>query len=309
MSKSIIFPGQGSQYLEMGKNLFENFSYIKDLYYEVDDALNFKLSDVILKNQDKNLLNFTQNTQPAIMITSYAIFKVLKIEKNLNIEDFKYCAGHSLGEYTALLVAESIDLTQTAKILFNRGKFMQSAVPLGQGSMIAVLNINCEEMENFLSKKKYSSVQISNDNCPGQVVLSGSLEDINLISIEIKAKLKKKYVTLPVSAPFHCGLMKDAEDQMNEFLKNINFRKPKIPIISNYSAEVQEDPKNIKDLLIKQICGRVRWRESINLMSSSGVKNILELGPGKTLTNMMKRFKNDIKTLNIENFEDIKSYD
>ena len=244
----------------MGKNLFENFSYIKDLYHEVDDALNFKLSDVILKNQDKNLLNLTQNTQPAIMVTSYAIFKVLKIEKNLNIQDFKYCAGHSLGEYTALLVAESIDLTQTAKILFNRGKFMQSAVPLGQGSMIAVLNINCAEMEKFLCEKKYGSVEISNDNCPGQVVLSGSLKDINSISIEIKDKLKK-YIILPVSAPFHCSLMKDAEDQMSELLKNINFKKPKIPIISNYSADVQDDPKTIKDLLIKQICGRVRWRE------------------------------------------------
>ena len=175
--------------------------------------------------------------------------------------------------------------------------------------MIAVLNVECDETEKFLNENNLNNVEISNDNCPGQVVISGNASDIKIVADTFKNILKKKSVSLPVSAPFHCKLMKKAEEEMSNYLVNIVINKPAIPIISNFVASAQNDPNKLKELLIKQICGRVRWRESILFMNTQGIKEIIEIGPSKTLTNMMKRFKLDIKTINIENIDDIKNYD
>ena len=309
MKKSIIFPGQGSQYTGMGKYFYDNFDYVKKLHDEVNSALDLNLTNIIFNTDNKDDINLTQNTQPAIMLTSYSIFTVLAKEKGINIKNFNLCAGHSLGEYTALLISGSLKLSDTAKILFNRGKFMQQAVPVGEGAMIAVLNVECDETEKFLNENNLNNVEISNDNCPGQVVISGNASDIKIVADTFKNILKKKSVSLPVSAPFHCKLMKKAEEEMSNYLVNIVINKPAIPIISNFVASAQNDPNKLKELLIKQICGRVRWRESILFMNTQGIKEIIEIGPSKTLTNMMKRFKLDIKTINIENIDDIKNYD
>ena len=288
MKKSIIFPGQGSQYTGMGK-YFDNFDYVKKLHDEVNSALDLNLTNIIFNTDNKDDINLTQNTQPAIMLTSYSIFTVLAKEKGINIKNFNLCAGHSLGEYTALLISGSLKLSDTAKILFNRGKFMQQAVPVGEGAMIAVLNVECDETEKFLNENNLNNVEISNDNCPGQVVISGNASDIKIVADTFKNILKKKSVSLPVSAPFHCKLMKKAEEEMSNYLVNIVINKPAIPIISNFVASAQNDPNKLKELLIKQICGRVRWRESILFMNTQGIKEIIEIGPSKTLTNMMKR--------------------
>ena len=292
----------------MGKYLYDNFDYVKKLHDEVNSALDLNLTDIIFDTDNKDTINLTQNTQPAIMLTSYSIFTVLAKEKGINIKNFNLCAGHSLGEYTALLISGSLKLSDTAKILFNRGKFMQQAVPVGEGAMIAVLNVECDETEKFLNENNLNNVEISNDNCPGQVVISGNASDIKIVADTFKNILKKKSVSLPVSAPFHCKLMKKAEEEMSNYLVNIVINKPAIPIISNFVASAQNDPNKLKELLIKQICGRVRWRESILFMNTQGIKEIIEIGPSKTLTNMMNRFILDIKTINIENFDNIKFY-
>ena len=309
MKKSIIFPGQGSQYPGMGKYLHDNFDYVKKLHDEVNSALDLNLTNIIFDTDNKEAINLTQNTQPAIMLTSYTIFTVLKKEKGIDICNFNFCAGHSLGEYTALLISNSLKLADTAKILFNRGKFMQQAAPVGEGAMIAVLNVECNEVEKFINENNFKNVEISNDNCPGQIVLSGKASDVKALAISFKNDLKKKSVPLPVSAPFHCTLMKKAEEEMKKYLANVVVNKPSIPIISNFVASAQNDPTKIKELLIKQICGRVRWRESILYMNKEGINKIVEIGPSKTLTNMMKRFKLDLKTINLESIDDIKNYD
>ena len=279
MKKSIIFPGQGSQYAGMGKYLYDNFDYVKKLHDEVNSALDLNLTDIIFDTDNKYTINLTQNTQPAIMLTSYTIFTVLKKEKGIDISNFNFCAGHSLGEYTALLISNSLKLADTAKILFSRGKFMQKAVPVGEGAMIAVLNVECNEVEKFINENNFKNVEISNDNCPGQVVLSGKASDVKAIAISFKNDLKKKSVPLPVSAPFHCTLMKKAEEEMKKYLADVIVNKPSIPIISNFVATAQNDPTKIKELLIKQICGRVRWRESILYMNKEGIKRLLKLDP------------------------------
>ena len=191
MKKSIVFPGQGSQYLGMGKHLYDNFSVSKLIFDEVDDALNIKLTEIIF-GEDAEKLNLTENTQPAIMAVSIATMEALKKEKGLNINNFSFCAGHSLGEYSALVAANSIKLADAAKILKKRGQAMQNAVPIGLGAMAAILNIQVEDLEKFITANKFLSIEVSNDNCPGQCVVSGKKEEINELTILIKNELKKK---------------------------------------------------------------------------------------------------------------------
>ena len=220
MTKSIVFPGQGSQYLGMGKHLYDNFSVSKRVFEEVDDALNFKLTEIIF-GDDSDKLNLTENTQPAIMAVSIATLEALKNEKGIKINDFNFCAGHSLGEYSALVAAKSIKLADAAKILKKRGQAMQNAVPIGQGAMAAILNIQVSDLEKFIEKSNFLSIEISNDNCPGQCVISGKKEEIDSFVILIKNELKKKAISLPVSAPFHCKMMKSAADELENFFKTI----------------------------------------------------------------------------------------
>ena len=308
MSKCIVFPGQGSQYIGMGKYLKENFDVSKRIFDEVDNALNQNLSKIIF-GEDVHQLNLTENTQPAIMAVSIATFEALRKEKGINIKNFDFCAGHSLGEYSALVASESIKLSDAAKILKKRGQAMQNSVPVGEGAMSAVLNTDVENLEKFIFEKGFKTVEISNDNCPGQCVISGSRKEIDQIVISIKEELKKKSISLPVSAPFHCKMMKPAAEELKNYMMDFKFNDPKIPFVSNVSAKAENLSNEIKNLLIKCIFSRVRWRDTVKFFSKNKISNAVECGPGKALTNMFKRFEFEIKCLKIDNLEDIKNYE
>ena len=304
MKKSIIFPGQGAQKVGMGKDIYDNFAVAKEVFQEVDDALKVKLSDIIFVDKDKSL-NHTTNTQPAIMTVGVALFRVLEKELGLKINHYDYCAGHSLGEYTALVCAGSLSLTDAATMLRARGTAMQNAVKIGEGGMAAILGAEINEINRVITDNNFSTVEISNDNCPGQVVISGKKNEIDNCCIKIKEQLSKKSINLPVSAPFHCKLMKPAAEQMKELILKSNFKQPKIPIVSNVTAKEETGVENIKNLLIEQIYSRVRWREIIEFMIKSKVNEIHELGPGKSLSGMIKRFDTNIVLQNYNSFEDI----
>ena len=304
MKKSIIFPGQGAQKVGMGKDIYDNFVVAKEVFQEVDDALKVKLSDIIFVDKDKSL-NHTTNTQPAIMTVGVALFRVLEKELGLKINHYDYCAGHSLGEYTALVCAGSLSLTDAATMLRARGTAMQNAVKIGEGGMAAILGAEINEINKVIIDNNFSTVEISNDNCPGQVVISGKKNEIDNCCIKIKEQLSKKSINLPVSAPFHCKLMKPAAEQMKELILKSNFKQPKIPIISNVTAKEETGVENIKNLLIEQIYSRVRWREIIEFMIKSKINEIHELGPGKSLSGMIKRFDTNIVLQNYNSFEDI----
>lgn len=308
MSKCIVFPGQGSQYLGMGKYLFDNFKSSKQVFEEVDCALGEELSKVIF-GEDSNKLNLTENTQPAIMTVSIATFEALKEAKGIDITNFQYSAGHSLGEYSALVASGSIKLSDASKILKKRGQAMQSAVPIGKGAMAAILNIEIEQLEDFINQKKLSSIEISNDNCPGQCVISGIKEEIESISLKIKQELKKKAIPLPVSAPFHCKMMTPAAEELEEFLKEFKINNPKIPFVSNVSTKPEEKSEDIKKLLIKCIYSRVKWRETVEFFINQKIDKSIECGPGKALTNMFKRFNFNINCLKIDSLEDLNKYE
>ena len=301
MKKSIIFPGQGAQYVGMGYDLYQHYAEAKEVYQEVDDSLKFKLSNIIF-NDSNGEINLTSNTQPAIMATGVAIFRVLKNQHKINITDFNFCAGHSLGEYTALVCSEALSLRESSIILRARGEAMQSAVKAGEGAMAAILGANIVEIEQIVNEGSYASVEISNDNCPGQIVISGKKLEVESCTANIKNKIGKKSIFLPVSAPFHCKLMIPAANKMRDLIKSSNLELPKIPIVSNVIANQVSEVIKIKELLIEQIYKKVRWREIIEFMLRNSVTNFIEIGPGKSLSGMLKRFKQNI---NIKSYNDI----
>ena len=303
--RAVLFPGQGSQYVGMGSDFYEKYDDVKKIFDTVDKTLGFSLSKIILSGPEEEL-KLTQNTQPAIMTIGVSIFKVLNQQYNFNLSDSKFFAGHSLGEYTALVCSGSLTLEQAAYLLHERGKSMQEAVPQGQGSMIAVLGMTIDEVEKEISLlQKKGICEIANDNSNSQVVVSGEKIAIDALNANLKMK-KKRGIILPVSAPFHCSLMKKASENMNEKIKNVNFLKPNPNIISNVTAQAEEDVNKIKPLLIDQITSRVRWRESINYMIKQGVTSFLEIGPGKVLSGLVKKINKSVEILNINNIEDIK---
>ena len=302
---SVIFPGQGSQMVGMGKEFFEKFNSVKELFQRADDTLNFSLSKIILEGPKEDL-NLTVNTQPAIFLISYSIFNVVKKEFNIDLNQAKYFAGHSLGEYSALSAAGYLDFSETLILLKKRGDAMQNAVPNGEGGMVAVLGSNIEIIEEILKENKNNFfVQIANDNSEGQIVLSGKNQDLNKL-IEILKLNNIKNIKLPVSAPFHCKLMSKATNIMKQELEKVTFRNSKNVLISNVTAEEIFDKDKIKNLLIDQIENKVRWRESIINMTNKGVNHFIEIGPGKVLSGLVKRINKDVKinTINIE--DDIK---
>ena len=304
--KAILFPGQGSQIVGMGSEFYNNFSSVKEIFNTADEKLKFKISKIILEGP-ADQLKLTQNTQPAILIVSYAIFKVLKEEFNFNFEKIKYFAGHSLGEYSALLCADSLSFEDSLYLLFERGKSMQEAVPVGKGGMLAVLGSEAEEINNYIKSIKSNSVcEIANDNAPGQIIVSGNIELIQELQNILK-KNKKKSIKLPVSAPFHCSLMNEAAEKMEKKINLINFIKPKIEIISNVTAKPETNQEKIKKLLVEQIYSKVRWRESIQYMANNGVNEFIEIGPGKVLSGMLKRIVKNVESKSINSEEDIKS--
>jgi [acyl-carrier-protein] S-malonyltransferase len=300
--KAFVFPGQGSQYVEMGKDFYDNFKEAKEVFHEVDDALGFKLSNIIL-NGPKETLDLTENTQPAIMTVGVAIYKTLKKQKIKDLKDYFFFAGHSLGEYTSLICSNSLTLKDGAKILKERGKSMQEAVPVNVGAMAAVLGAEIDLINQVINKNKSNDgvAQISNDNCPGQIVISGNKDKINKIVDDLKTNYSKKAILLPVSAPFHCSLMQPSADKMNHILIKTNFLQPEINIVSNVTAKTIDNFKEIPSLLTKQITHHVRWRESVDFMTKNGVKYFIEIGPGKALTGMIKRIGKELTTTTIDN--------
>lgn len=303
---SVVFPGQGSQVVGMGKELYDKHKIVQDLFNEADETLGFSLSKLIIDGP-KDDLDLTINTQPAIFLTSYSIFKVIKDEHNIDLSNAHAFAGHSLGEYSALACAGYLNFNETLKILKLRGESMQNAVPKGIGGMLAVLGTTTETIEKILDENKDNfQAQIANDNSDGQIVVSGKLEDLKKMMENLKEN-KIKNIQLPVSAPFHCSLMEKATENMRGPLNNLSIEPVGINIVSNVTALVVNEPSKIKELLIKQIENRVRWRESILKMIDEGVDNFIEIGPGKVLAGLIKRINKQVKTISINSEDDIKS--
>ena len=301
---SVIFPGQGSQMVGMGKEFYDKFDLVKNLFKEADDTLNFSLSKLILEGP-KEELDLTANTQPAIFLISYSIYNVIKAEFNIDLNKAKYFAGHSLGEYSALSCAGYLNFSDTLKILRIRGDAMQNSVPKGQGGMVAVLGSTVETIEKILKEnEKNFSVQIANDNSEGQIVLSGKVEDLDKL-INVLKENSIKNIKLPVSAPFHCSLMSKATNIMSEELNKLNFMTGKNKLISNVTAEEIANTDELKDLLIKQIENRVRWRESVINMVDNNINHFIEIGPGKVLSGLVKRINKEVKIDTINNQGDI----
>ncbi|MDC3068964.1 ACP S-malonyltransferase [Candidatus Pelagibacter sp.] len=303
---SVIFPGQGSQIVGMGKEFFSKYKIVKKLFQEADEALNFSISKIILEGP-KEKLDLTANTQPAIFLISYSIFKVVKEEFNINLHDAKYFAGHSLGEYSALSCAGYLDFKKTIKILRVRGEAMQNSVPEEEGGMLAVLGKKIDDIEKILKdNEKNFKAQVANDNSDGQIVISGKNADLELLSVFLKNS-KIKNIRLPVSAPFHCDLMKKATEIMRFELDKIEFKQSRNKLISNVTANEIQDVKVLKDLLVSQIEKKVRWRESIINMINHGVTHFIEIGPGKVLTGLIKRINQNVKITSINSQSDIES--
>jgi [acyl-carrier-protein] S-malonyltransferase len=301
---SVIFPGQGSQMVGMGKEFYDKFDLVKNLFKEADDSLNFSMSKLILEGP-KEELDLTANTQPAIFLISYSIFNVIKKEFNIDLGKAKYFAGHSLGEYSALSCAGYLNFSETIKILRIRGDAMQNSVPKGQGGMVAVLGSTVDVIEKILKDNEQNlSVQIANDNSEGQIVLSGKTDDLDKLILILKENSIKN-IKLPVSAPFHCNLMNKATNIMNDELNKLNFNDGENKLISNVTANEILNTTELKELLIKQIENRVRWRESVINMIDSGVNHFIEIGPGKVLSGLVKRINKEVKIDTINNQGDI----
>ena len=305
---SVIFPGQGSQIVGMGKELHAKFDTVKKLFNEADKILEFSISSLILEGP-KDQLDLTENTQPAIFLVGYSIFQLLKKEFELDLNKANFFAGHSLGEYTALASADVLSFSDTLKILKIRGNAMQSAVPKGEGGMVAVLGSGIEQIEKIIkeNKNKYECF-IANDNSNGQLVVSGNINNIDKFILDLKSNSIKN-TKLPVSAPFHCKLMKKATDIMTKEITKLEFKDPKNILISNVTGKEVTSSSLLKDLLIKQIESRVRWRESVMLMINNGINKFIEIGPGKVLSGLIKRIDKNVKVSAINNEEDIKLID
>ena len=304
---ALLFPGQGSQVVGMGSEFYNNFEVVKKIFKQADEKLNYSISKLILEGPEDKL-QLTQNTQPAILTVSYSIFRVLKDEFGFDLKNFKFFAGHSLGEYSALVCSNSLGFDDALYLLHERGKAMQEAVPLGEGSMIAVLGIKIEELINLLKQidTKKGICEIANDNAVGQVIVSGNKQKVELLQDFLKEK-KIKSIPLKVSAPFHCSLMKPAAKIMEAKIQKTEFKNPLFNIVNNVTATPETNSDKIKRLLIEQIFSTVNWRESIINMSKAGVKDFIEIGPGKTLTGMVKRTIKEVNCFSINTITDIKN--
>lgn len=302
----IVFPGQGSQKIGMGKDLSDNFVEAREVFEEVNESLNFDLTKIMWGDNEKDL-SLTSNAQPALMACGIASFRVLSKLTGKKLPDLaNFVCGHSLGEYTAMTVAEVFSLQECSKLLRLRGDAMQKAVPVGKGAMAAFIGTDIKTVEKIVEKvQSYGICDIANDNSDVQVVISGDLD-----AVEKAISLSKEYgikraIVLPVSAPFHCRLMQPAQSIMQEALYNLGFQKPLVPIVSNINAKSETDPIKLRENLINQVTGTVKWRETMLLANELGVQKITELGSGKVLTGIAKRMIENVNTLNIENSADL----
>ncbi len=304
---ALLFPGQGSQIVGMGSEFYNNFDLVKKIFKQADEKLNYKISKIILEGPTDQL-QLTENTQPAILTVSYSIFKVLKNEFNFDFSSFKYFAGHSLGEYSALVCSESLNFSDAIYLLHERGKSMQKATPLGTGSMIAVLGKTTNEIVDLINliDNKGGVCEIANDNADGQIIVSGNLNSVQSLQSILKEK-KIKAIPLKVSAPFHCSLMKPAANNMLEKIDKTKFNDPLVDIVNNVTAKPQKDAMIIKKLLVEQIFSTVRWRESLLNMFQAGITNYVEIGPGKVLTGMVKRTLKNVNCFSINSITDMKN--
>jgi [acyl-carrier-protein] S-malonyltransferase len=302
---SVIFPGQGSQLVGMGKEFYDKFDLVKGLFKEADNILDAPLTKIILEGP-KEELDLTVNAQPSIFLVSYSIFHVIKKEFNIDLNKAKFFSGHSLGEYSALSCAGYLNFSDTIKVLRARGKAMQNAVPKGEGGMVAVLGSTVDLIEKILKDHgNDNSVEIANDNSDGQIVLSGKNVDLDTL-IKVLKNNNIKNIKLPVSAPFHCKLMNKATEVMKKEIETVNFQDSNISLISNVTANEIKDSDELKNLLIKQIENRVRWRESVINMIENNVNHFIEIGPGKVLSGLVKRINRNVKIDTINCLSDIK---
>lgn len=309
MTTAFTFPGQGSQYIGMGKELAEAFPVAKEVFQEVDETLSQKLSSLMWSG-DESDLNLTENTQPALMAVSVAVSRVILSESGKSLSDYaSYVAGHSLGEYSALASAESFTLADTARLLKLRGQAMQRAVPVGKGAMAAILGLDFEEVQKIASEVSNSeSCEAANDNSVGQVVVSGHKGAVAAAVSLATERGAKRAVELPVSAPFHSTLMAPAAEEMRQALMDVDLKSPAVPLIANVLADETSDPEQIKDLLVKQVTGTVRWRESVLTMSEKGVTRLVELGAGKVLSGLARRIDKELETVSVETPEQIEAF-
>lgn len=294
---AFIFPGQGAQFPGMGKDLAENFSVAKEVFTEANDALGFDLSGLCFNGQEEDL-KLTRNTQPAILTMSVAVLRVIEAETGLRPS---FAAGHSLGEYSALVCSGTIDFSDAVKTVRLRGTFMQEAVPVGVGAMAAILSAEADALAEICAEAAQGEVVApANYNSPGQIVIAGHATAVNR-AIEIaKGKGYRKAMLLPVSAPFHCSLMQPAADRLKAVLASLSYRKMLLPVVSNVEALANDDCSRVQDLLISQVCAPVLWEQSVNGMIQNGVKRFIEIGPGKVLSGLVKRISKDVQIANVE---------
>tara|TARA_B110000858_G_scaffold146101_1_gene166066 strand:- start:755 stop:1690 length:936 start_codon:yes stop_codon:yes gene_type:complete len=304
MTTALLFPGQGSQFVGMGKDFYNNYDSSKTIYNELDIALNRPLTNIIFSGSEEEML-LTTNSQPAIMATSIAILRAIEDEKLLDINNVSYTAGHSLGEYSALVATKSIRFNEAAKLLKTRSEAMQKSMPVGTGGMVAIIGTPIDQIEKAIpSLMSYGKIYIANDNADGQIVLSGELSAINHICTDFKKYNFKRAIKLPVSAPFHCELIQSAANLLKKEIDNYDFKDFKFPLVSNVTA-LACDANQIKDLLIDQVVSKVKWRESLGYMIDKGITNFIEVGPGNVLTNLVKRMDRKINAISISTIEDL----
>ena len=303
---AFVFPGQGSQQIGMGRAMAEAHRTARDVLEEIDDALSQKLSTILFEGPE-DALTRTENTQPALFATSMMIVETLRREAGLDLSrKIGMVAGHSLGEYTACAAASVLPLAQTAQLLRLRGQAMQAAVPVGEGAMAAVLGLEIDQVREIAAAAAGTDIcQVANDNAPGQIVISGHIAAIERASLLAKEKGAKRVVMLPVSAPFHCRLMAPAADVMADALGKVDFAPPIVPVMANVLAASQIEPARIRQALIDQVTGSVRWRECVLAMKMAGIEKIYEIGTGQVLAGLVKRIDKDIQVRAINNPEDI----
>lgn len=308
MTRALVFPGQGSQFVGMGKALADAFEPARHVFEEVDDALSQKLSTIMWDGPDDDL-KLTENTQPALMATSLAVIRVLE-DGGVKVADLaSHVAGHSLGEYSALASAGAFSIADAARLLKRRGQAMQRAVPVGEGAMAAILGLSLEDVTAVTEEAAQGQVVVTaNDNSDGQVVVSGHRKAVERAIDIAKDKGAKRGLLLPVSAPFHCPLMQPAAEEMKQALAEVTIERPVVPVIANVLAVPISEPEGIRTLLVEQVTGAVRWRESVAAMSSLGITQVVEIGAGKVLTGLVRRIDRSLGFANIQEPADVEAF-